>query len=120
MNTDILWNCDDVNVDTLGVFVPSWMEYELTPADIIAIVECGCASGAFMPAVIYYEANQVMTKHGDDILDYIKEAMGELPSIDCKSWSGITVLMFSTAVELWAGSIYEELAEILEEQEGEE
>lgn len=119
MNTDILWNCDDVNVDTLGIFVPAWMEYGLTPADIIAIVEGGCASGSFMPAVTYHEANQVMAKHGDDILDYIQEVMGEVPAIDCESWSGIAVLMFSTAVELWAGSIYEDLVELLEEQEEE-
>ena len=116
MNTDILWNHDESNVGDLGVFVPSWMEYGLTPADIVAIYEGGCASGAFMPAVTYYEANQVMAKHGDDILDYIQEVTGEVPPIECESWSGIAVLMFSTAVELWVAGIIEDLVEILESE----
>jgi len=88
----------------LGVDIPDWIEQDITPNDIDAICQGGCASGAYMPAVTYYDAAQMMAKHGDSVLDYIDEQMGELPPIpEGTSWSGIAVLYLSFAVELWAG-----------------
>jgi len=34
---------------------PAWIVNELTPYDLAAINQGGCASGAYMPAVTYYD-----------------------------------------------------------------
>jgi len=84
---------------------PDWItcNQSLDIADIQSIQQGGCASGAYMPAVTYYTASQTMAKHGDDILNYIEENLGELPTIPAsESWSGIAVFFYSYAVELWA------------------
>lgn len=73
-------------------------------SELQSIQQGGCASGAYMPAVTYHTAGQIMEKYGDDILDYIESTYGELPSVDGKSWSEMAVHYFSCAVELWAGT----------------
>ena len=117
---DILWNNDDVSIDTLGVTVPKWLEYGLTPADIAAINQGGCESGAFMPAVTYAIANDVMHKHGDDILEYIENDLGELPAATNLSWKGLAVHYFSLAVELFCYNVEDEIIEALKAEEDEE
>ena len=83
---------------------PAWITQHLDIADIQAIQQGGCASGAYMPAVTYYDARITMGEHGDDVLDYIEEQLGELPEIPKdSSWSGIAVFFLSVGVELWAG-----------------
>ena len=73
-------------------------------ADIQAIQQGGCSSGAFMPAVTYYSAMLTMADYGDDVLQYIQDTMGELPKPDnCESWSGMACFYLSCAVELWCG-----------------
>ena len=44
----------------------------------------------------------------------LEDQLGELPSVEGESWSGIAVLFLSTAVELWANSIAGALVEALE------
>jgi len=102
-----------MNPDTYDIDVPAWMDDEYftdgaITADEVdtlrAIVQGGCASGAYMPAVTYYQARDTMNRHGDDVLDYIQDALGELPApADDESWSGMACHYLSTAVELWAG-----------------
>lgn len=73
-------------------------------ADIQAIQQGGCASGAYMPAVTYWQAAATMAEHGDGVLDYIQENYGELPTPqNDTSWSGLAVFYLSMAVELWCG-----------------
>ena len=86
--------------------VPEWIEQDITLADVENIVQGGCASGAYMPAVTYYKARETMNTHGDAVLDYIHEQLGELrrPSQET-SWSGIAVHFLSMAVELWASTV---------------
>ena len=72
--------------------------------ELKSIIECGCASGAFMPAVTYYTANKIMSQYGDDILEFLDntgscDVIAIDPSFD--SWSGIAVKFVSMAVELW-------------------
>lgn len=70
--------------------------------ELQSIQQGGCASGAYMPAVTYYTAKQIMNEFGDDILDYIQSELGELPKPnDNESWDGMAVFYFSYAVELW-------------------
>jgi hypothetical protein len=84
--------------------VPRWIEQDIEGEQIESIQEGGCASGAYMPAVTYYNARQVMAEHGDDVLQYIEDHYGELPAVPTgESWSGISVFFLSVAVELWVG-----------------
>ena len=90
----------------LGIDVPAWIDQDVELIDVQTIQQGGCASGAYMPAVAYYQAMETMHEHGDDVLDYIQDTLGELPALpDDVSWSGIAVHYLSYAVELWAGSI---------------
>lgn len=79
---------------------PTWITQDLSPADIAAINQGGCASGAYMPAVTYYQAGQTMAEHGDDVLQFIEDHCGELPQPDKgESWSGMACFYLSCAVE---------------------
>lgn len=94
--------------------IPDWIEADsIVDMDgINSIVQGGCASGAYMPAVTYYNARMTMAEHGDDVLDYIEEQYGELPDIPKESsWSGIAVFFLSCAVEMWAQSVQSEVDE---------
>ena len=102
---------EETMVVDLGVDVPIWIDQELSLYNIDSINQSGCASGAYLPAVTYYMASQTMADHGDDVLDYIQDAYGELPRPrDDESWSGMAVHYLSLAVELFTSSIEEELA----------
>jgi hypothetical protein len=83
---------------------PNWITEELTPYDIAAIDQSGCASGAYMPAVTYSQAIATMGEYGDDVLSYIEDVFGELPDASGLSWGGIACLYLSTAVELFASA----------------
>lgn len=119
--SSILWNNEDPIKD-LGIEIPRWIEDDISPSDVAAIVQGGCDSGAYMPAVTYWQASKTMEQYGDDVLDYIEDSLGEIPNPDMKdmSWSGLACYFLSYAVELWAGSVEDELVEILEALEDEE
>ena len=82
---------------------PEWITQHLDIADIQAVQQGGCASGAYMPAVTYYDAAQTMAELGTEVLDYIESDCGlDLPTVPrLTSWRGIAVLYLSCAVELW-------------------
>lgn len=101
--------CEDIEI-------PAWLDQDISPNDVAAIVQGGCASGAYMPAVTYADANKTMTEHGDDVLQYLQDTMGELPKPpDDTSWSGLAVFYLSAAVDLWASSIEDELTDALDD-----
>ena len=90
---------------------PAFITQDVTPYDIAAINQGGCASGAYMPSVTYHIALETMNDHSDDILDYIEEALGEVPAPPTDgSWQGMAVFYVSLAVELWC-SANEDLAD---------
>ena len=100
----------ETEVRDLGIYVPQWIEQDLTIYDVDSIIQGGCASGAYMPAVVYHKATQTMAAHGDDVLQYIEDSYGELPQPQpVESWSGIAVFYLSTAVELFAYGLESEL-----------
>ena len=112
-----LWNNDNPVAD-LGIDVPAWIEQDITPADVAAIIHSGCASGAYMPAVAYHQAEETMGEHGNDVLEFIEQQCGELPEIPRgESWTGIAVFFLSCAVELWAQSVKGEIEAVLLEEE---
>ena len=89
---------------------PAWIKEELTPYDIAAVLQGGCESGAYMPAVTYHTALETMSKHGDEVLQYIEDMHGELPSVKDQNWSSMACRYLSAAVEIWC-SAHEELAD---------
>ena len=109
MTEDEMWN-DDKPVTDYEIDVPAWIEQDIAPSQIMAIYQGGCASGAYMPAVTYHEAAGTMQEHGDDVLQFIQDALGELPKPkDDESWSGMACFYLSAAVELWAMTAHDEL-----------
>ena len=112
-----LWDHEEVLVSEY-VDVPPWIEEDISVYDIAAIVQGGCASGAYMPAVTYYQASKTMSEHGDAVLDYIMEHGMEVSfDINEDSWDGFACKVLSLAVDLWACTIEEELIELIEDAE---
>jgi hypothetical protein len=115
--TKTLWDCEETLV-SMGFDVPSWIEQDITGNDIAAIVQGGCASGAYMPAVTYHTALETMSRHGDEIFDYIESGCGELPTApDPLSWAGLACYYVSVAVELFAAGIESEVEDYLNTQD---
>ena len=114
-----IWNTDTAIrfIDGLDIDMPAWLENDISPADVAAIIQGGCASGAYMPAVTYYTAAKTMAEHGDDVLQYLDDAMGELPSVAGQGWSQMACTYLSCAVELWACSVESELEAFEPEEE---
>jgi len=110
-----LWDNDEP-VSNLGIDVPRWIEQDITPCDVAAICSGGCASGAYMPAVTYWQALETMNEHGDDIIEWIIEGYDSLPfSKELLNWSQLAVFYLSVAVELWASSVEDEISDKLDE-----
>ena len=107
MTLEEIWNSDETVAATLGGSIPHWVDQEIGVSTVASIVQSGCNSGAYMPAVTYYRATDIMAAHGDDVLQYIENVLGELPSAfdtyESVSWGGMAVFYLSLAVELWAG-----------------
>lgn len=109
MNTDQMWN-EDQPVSKFDIDVPRWIDQDITTADVAAIVEGGCASGAYMPAVTYHQALATMNEHGDNVFQYIEDIYGEIPQpsadSDTISWASLACWYMSVAVETWAAGAY--------------
>jgi hypothetical protein len=111
MTNEEIWE-NDTPITELGFTVEPWIEQGITPYTVAAIYQGGCASGAYMPAVTYYDALQTMNKHGDDVLQFIEDRLGYVPDFGANSWSAMAVYYLSTAVELWAERIHDGLEEM--------
>jgi 2'-5' RNA ligase len=116
-----LWNTETPisEIPGLEIDIPDWIEGDISPSDVASIAQGGCASGAYMPAVTYHQALKTMGEHGDDVLQYIEDRMGELPQPPSDvSWSGLACFYLSRAVELWTSGVADTL-ESFEPEEGE-
>jgi hypothetical protein len=112
MDMNEIWNCDRDLSDVLDIDVPSWIDADISPATIASIVQGGCASGAYMPAVTYWRALATMNEYGDAVMQYIGYTLGELPAPDTgESWAGVACRYLSLAVELWAGDMLAQLVD---------
>lgn len=131
--SDVSFNADQVDwpewldkdhFTYLGDFEDDELHQEYVwGSSIRDICRGGCASGSYMPAVTYYDALRTMAEHGDEVLSYIWEQLGEHPwpadDVSSFSWSGMACHYLSLAVELWASGIEAELDEA-DEHEAEE
>ena len=99
-------NTDTENKTAADYGQPEWITEPLSPSDVAAINQGGCSSGAYMPAVTYFTAMETMRDHGDDVLQYIEDNLGELPDVPKDtSWAGLNCFYLSCAVELFASSL---------------
>jgi len=111
-----LWEHEEP-VTEYGISVPDWIEQDINPADVAAINQGGCESGTYMPAVTYHKALGTMREYGDEVLDYIEQAIGDIPAPrQSVSWSGMACQYLSTAVELWASSVEEPVRKAIEDE----
>lgn len=108
MTNEEMWESTDPVTD-FDIEVPAWIDQDISPYDVAAICQGGCASGAYMPAVTYHKARETMNEHGDDVLQFIEDYTGDLPPSPGNSWSGIACFYLSYAVELWASMAESEL-----------
>lgn len=118
MTNDEIWNCETPVADLLDIDVPAWIESDISPSTVAAICQGGCASGAYMPAVRYYDALRTMSDHGDDVLQCIDDMLGEMPAPDANDgWGGMACRYLSLAVELWACAVMDQLVDLEQEVE---
>jgi hypothetical protein len=111
---DDLYSMDETELVELGIEVPSWISQDIDSYQLAAILHGGCASGAYMPAVTYYDARETMMQYEDEILDYA----------DCSSFdqfnatylSGLICDILSFAVELWASNVADEVVAALKDR----
>lgn len=109
MTHEELWN-SDTPLSDLGAVVPAWIDRDIRCTTLAAIIQGGCSSGAYMPAVTYHDAAATMHEHGDAVLDYIEKVHGDdMPRPPhSTSWHGLAVFYLSAAVELWAAATFEQ------------
>ena len=109
-----LWDYDEEYVaDYLDV--PRWIEDDITADTVAAVIQGGCASGAYMPAVAYWQALETMDEHSDSIEAYL-DGFDILESIEYDHWAGVACAVVSSAVEAWCMSIEDDLLELIEEK----
>ncbi|MCC3606968.1 MAG: hypothetical protein JGK24_28035 [Microcoleus sp. PH2017_29_MFU_D_A] len=113
MTEQDIWNSDATVAETLGYIIPHWIDSDIGISTVASIMQGGCNSGAYMPAVTYYRALETMRHYGDDVLQYIDDQLGELPTPRAgESWGGMACHYLSFAVELWASSVYYQLEDM--------
>lgn len=119
MSIDELYEAGDDYKAGDYIDVPGWIEPDITAHDVAAILQGGCESGAYMPAVTYHQALDTMRQHGDEVFDHLESAMGEIPQATgrhAESWSGLACFYLSCAVEIWASAIEDELTESIRDE----
>ena len=105
--------------------VPPWIEQDIQYDQVMAIVQGGCSSGSYMPAVTYHIASSVMGEqnHGNAVLEYLDSygITDEIPLYRTgDSWQGIAVRALSLAVETWANTIHAAYDNVYDKTKGEQ
>jgi len=89
--------------------VPDWIKQDILMYQIVNIVEGGCESGAYMPAVTYHEARRTMCLHGNAVVEYLSEYNYSVKwNIEHSTFSNLCTELLSEAVEIWAYFAYED------------
>ncbi len=109
----------DTPLSDLDITVPPYVEPDIDVGQVEAIVEGGCASGAYMPAVTYSTAIATMAKHGSAVLAAIADMGDDFGDMfpEPPSWGALCCRLLSQAVELWALDAIDEVEQALEELE---
>lgn len=100
---------EDIELQELEINVPDWIEQDITAGQVRSILQGGCASGAYMPAVTYHAALKTMSEHGDEVLESLEGNIELGADFLGQSWAGMACYLLSAAVEFWAASIEEKI-----------
>ena len=111
MNAEKDW---EKAVESGEFIVPEWVDlgYISTVETLSEIRDYGCESGVYMPAVRYRDALLTMSEYGDEIMEFLNDNYffdSGIFNARHESFSSLCVQLLSAAVEIWAGSLYEEL-----------
>jgi hypothetical protein len=105
---------ENTELREVGVEVPSWIDQDITIGEVCQIVDFGCASGAYMPAVTYSSALNTMERYSVEVFDWLDDygpsAKEVLANSGAHSWSSIACDILSAAVESWSQVVYDEIA----------
>ncbi len=97
----------ETEVRDLGVQVPAWIDQDITLGTLTDIIEQG---GAVRAAVSYDPADAVMALHGDEVMEYLEDTLGEPPAPAPANCS-LACYYLSAAIEIWAASTEAQLAQ---------
>ena len=113
MSTDMLKRLYSVDrpASDYGIEPPQWISETISTTDVAAIIEGGCRSDTYPPAVSHAQALETMNRYGDEIFEFIKDNQWEVPRFEITSWKAGAVKIVSTAVAIWCGNVADELAE---------
>ena len=101
----------DRPVSDYGIEPPGWISEPISTLDVAAILEGGCQSGTYPPAVEYRQALETMNVYGDEIIGFLCNNMWEVPRFEVTSWPRAAVKILSTGIEMWCWTVADELAE---------
>ena len=105
-------------IDAEALNDPSHEDHADQIATVRSIREHGCESQVYLPAVTHSDAVQTMNEHGDEILDCLDEAEKDgqevLHILSLSGWHTLACLLVSSAVELWAAGVMDEIEEVTE------
>ena len=113
MSTDTLKRLYSVDrpVSFYGIEPPGWISETISTLDVAAIIEGGCRSDTYPPAVSHAQALETMNSYGDEIIEFICNNHWEVPRFEITSWPHGAVKILSTAVVIWCNNVADELAE---------
>lgn len=123
MTSSILWEHDFPVAEILGN-VPNFLNSDtfgiITPYDVAGILQGGCASGSWMPAVTYGTATGILLEHESEVLDLIEGYGAFTFDPENESLGGFHCKLVSCGVEIWCAGVEEKLIEALEALDTEE
>lgn len=71
-------------------------------SELQAILQGGCASGAYMPAVTYFSALECMNEHYEEIEEILNDYCDQYVfDPQSQSWASFATELVSAAVEIW-------------------
>jgi hypothetical protein len=99
----------EIKIRNLGIEIPIWIDRDITVYTVEAILHSGCDSGAYMPAVTYWDAKQTMSQQGDEITGFLHDHDYSVSIISDDTWGEICVRFLSAAVSLWCANVIDEI-----------
>ena len=113
MRHDMLKRLYSVNrsVSDYGIEPPHWISETISTTDVAAIIEEGCRSDTYPPAVSHAQALETMNSYGDEIIEFICNNQWEVPRFEITSWPHGAVKILSIGIVLWCSNVADELAE---------
>lgn len=100
----------DTTLARTRITVPGWIDQDILISTIDDIVRRGCISSVYKHTVSSCPALITMQTFGDEIMQFVEDALGKpLIIFDGVGWSALACHYLSTAVELWAAAVGDQI-----------